>query len=292
MVEILLLGIILLLVIVILLLLLKKGKPDPAVLESSISKALTNSGILEKVGRVEGHVNEIINLHRSIEQMLRVPTQRGAFGEITLEKILSDHLPKEMFGIRKRVLDGKIPDAYINSTVGIICIDSKFPLENYRKMINAEDEGSRERYKNDFLKDVQNHLSKVKSDYVVPHKGSAEFAFAYIPSEGVYWFLVNEAYELLRDFVREGVQVVSPLTLAHKVELIKAGVHAKKISEEAQRIKESLMSLARRFEELDRSWKTFFENHLTRAYNKARDVDQNYKKVRDEFDSIFKLNQP
>ena len=116
-------------------------------------------------------------------------------------------MPDDLFGIREKVLDGKIPDAHIKSSVGIICIDSKFPLENYRNMIDAETPEKKEEYKKLFIGNVRDNLDKICRDYVCPDKGSAEFAFAYIPSEGVYYFLVSEAYETLREYTKRRVEV-------------------------------------------------------------------------------------
>jgi len=222
--------------------------------------------------------------------MLRVPTERASFGELTLETILSDQLPPDMFGIRERILDGKTPDAHMNSTVGLICIDSKFPLDNYRNMLEAEDEAEKERFKRQFLRqDVQSHLNKISDDYVCPEKGSAEFAFAYIPSEAVYYFLVNEAFDMLRDYTKRGIQVVSPLTLSHKIELIKAGVHAKKLSEDAEKVSKQIAGLSQRFGDIDEKWRVFYNAHLRNVGNKADELDEAYKKLREEFDRISKL---
>ena len=88
--------------------------------------------------------------------------------------------------------------------------------------MESDDPQEKEKFKKQFLRDVKGHLDKIASDYVCPEKGSADFAFAFIPSEGVYWFLINESFELLREYTKNGVQVVSPLTLSHKVELIKS----------------------------------------------------------------------
>lgn len=101
-----------------------------------------------------------------------------------------------MFGIREKVLAGKAPDGYIKSTAGIICIDAKFPLDNHRKTLGAEakDHKEKENFKKQFLKNVQEQLDKVASGYVCTEKGSDGFAFSFIPSESVYYFLVNEAY--------------------------------------------------------------------------------------------------
>jgi len=285
-----LLGVVIILLGIIIFLLLKREKIEKEDIENVILKIWNESGLNERIGELGLHAKEIKEAHKSIERMLRVPFERGSFGEIVLETILSDQLPPDMFGIRKKVLDGKIPDAYIKSTVGIICIDSKFPLENYRKMIESEDLKEKEIYKNNFLRDVKFHLEKIANDYVCPEKGSAGFAFAYIPSESVYWFLVNSAFEMLRDYVKKGVQVVSPLTLSHKIELIKAGVHAKKLSEEAERVNNAILELSREFEKIDKVWKTFYGTHLKNLVGKAEELDGAYKRLKEEFDKISKLS--
>jgi DNA recombination protein RmuC len=210
---------------------------------------------------------------------------------MVLETILKDQLPPDMFGIRQKVLNGKVPDAYIKSSIGIICIDSKFPLENYRKMLEEENSEKKEFYKKQFLKDVKGHLEKIAKDYICPEKGSAEFAFAYIPSEAVYWFLVKEAFDLLREYTKKGVQVVSPLTLSHKIELIKAGIQAKKLSEEAEEVKKELLRLSKRFKTLDELWRVFYKTHLKNLIHKAEEVDEAYRDLREEFEKISKFSK-
>ena len=155
-----LLGIIIALLTLLIFLSLKKARVESKDVETAIFRVWKESGLSDKVGELTTHAREIKETHRSIEQMLRIPAERGAFGEIALETILSDQLPPDMFGIREKVLDGKIPDAYIRSTVGIICIDSKFPLENYRKMMEDDEPKEKESYKKLFLRDVKGHLDK------------------------------------------------------------------------------------------------------------------------------------
>jgi DNA recombination protein RmuC len=286
-----LLGIIIILLGVLIYLFLKKTRIDPADVESAVSSAYMKLGLEEKVGMLTTYARDIRDNYKSFEQMLRAPTERGSFAEIALEIILSDQLPADMFGIRQRVLEGKIPDAYIKSTVGLICIDSKFPLDNYRKMIETQSPSEKEGFKKQFIRDMQGHLKKIADDYICPQKGSAEFAFAYIHSEGVYWFLVNEAFELLRDFTKKGVQVVSPLTLSHKIELIKAGVQAKKLSEEAEKVRTEIINVSKGFRDIDEKWKTFYQSHLKNLGNKAAELDAAYGKLRDEFEKVTRLSE-
>lgn len=286
-----LLAVVVILLAVLIFLVLKGRGVKPKDIEDAVSGTWTKLGLDEKIGTLTAHTQDIRDSHRSIEQMLRVPKERAALGELSLETILSDQLPPDMFGIRKMVLDGKFPDAHIRSTVGLICIDSKFPLDNYRRMVEVEGSEGGEAFKNSFRKDVQNHLSKVAEDYVCPEAGSAEFAFAYIPSEAVYYFLVNEAFEMLRDYTKRGVQVVSPLTLSHKIELIKAGVHAKKLSEEAEEVRKDLTIISQRFNEIDELWRVFYSTHLRNAGERAEELDIAYRKLRDEFDRISKMSK-
>lgn len=283
--------VVLLIISIVLLLKGKKEKIEQADIEAAISGTWTRLGLAEKIGAMEFHAKNISDSYRSFEQMLRVPIERASFGELSLEAILSDQLPPDMYGIRERTLDGKYPDAHIRSTVGIICIDSKFPLENYKNMFEAENTHDKENFKKQFIRDVRGHLDKIAEDYVCPEEGSAEFAFGYIPSEGVYYFLICEAFEMLRDYTKSGVQVVSPLTLSHKVELIKAGVHAKKLSEDAEKVRSNLFKLSRKFDKIDEMWRVFYDTHLKNLEGKAGELDEAYKKLREEFDKISEFSE-
>lgn len=239
------------------------------------------------VGVIRQMAAEIRTDHRSLETMLCIPQKRGPLGEMALETILSDQLPSSMFGIRKQVF-GKYPDANIKSVAGIICIDSKFPLDNYKKMMDAEEKENKKMYKTAFMKDVDAHLQKIKDDYVRPDLGTAEFAFAYIPSEGVYYFLIEEMCDEMTLWAKSGVHVVSPLTISSKISIIKSGAHAKKLSEEAMFVLDLLMKLRAKFTVLDNDWKIFYSSHLTNAYKKAQAVDDDYRMLRDVFDKVEK----
>jgi len=284
-----LLTVVIVLLLILVYLVIKRGQVKPKDIELAISSVWQESGLDEKIGRLTTYAEDIRNDYRALDQMLRVPVGRASLGEMALEQILSDQLPADMFGIREKILDGKIPDAHIKSTVGTICIDSKFPLDNYRLMLEAEDPQEKERLKKQFLRNVRYHLDKIADDYVCPEQGSAEFAFAFIPSESVYYFLVTDAYETLRIYTSKGVQAVSPLTLSHKIELIKAGVHARRLSEQAENIRNDIARLSQRFHEVDNNWQTFYDIHLRNATNKAEELDGAYKRLREEFDRISQL---
>lgn len=262
-----------------------------SVLHATISELWTKLGVIEKVSAIEVYAKDIKESYTSLEKLLRTPATRGSLGEILLEKILKDQLPSDMYGIRKKILHGIEPDAYVCSPEGYICIDSKFPLDNYKKLIESQIDYERENYKKEFIKNVENHLKKIAENYVVPEKGTVNFAFAYIPSESIYHFLLDEASDLVRDYAKKGVLITSPSTLTINLELIKSGVYAKKLSEETEKIKKDIISLGKLFKNLEENWKTFFNSHFKNAYNKAQEIDDNYKKIKAEFERISKFSQ-
>jgi len=157
--------------------------------------------------------------------------------------------------------------------------------------METDDKDLKEIAKRAFIGDVRSQLEKIAMDYVCPEKGSAEFAFAFFPSEAVYWFLVSEAFDLMRDFARRGVQVVSPLTLSHKIELIKAGVHAKELSEQAEKIQKDIFKLASHFNRVDKLWSTLFDTHVRNLKGRADEFESAWKLLGEEFRSIETMSE-
>ncbi|RKZ20345.1 hypothetical protein DRQ23_09240 [bacterium] len=239
---------------------------------------LMNLGIDEKLGRISKTAEELEKSISSIEDIFKIPQQRGYIGEVALETILSNALPPDTYGIRERIPQlGKIPDAFIKTDSGIICIDSKFPLENYTRIVEGDNSAIKE-----FRKNLTDHLKKVKEDYVRPESGTTPFALVFIPSEAVYYYIITNEYEMVMDFARSGVQVVSPLTLSGKLQIIRAGIHAGKLSKEAKRIREDILSLSRDFRELEKNWQILLQ-HIRNASTKSQEVDTGFRRIKEDF---------
>jgi DNA anti-recombination protein RmuC len=96
---------------------------------------------------------------------------------------------------------------------------------------------------------------------------------------------------MLLEYSKGGVHLVSPLTLSAWIGLIRAGVQAKKLSEQAEEVKNDLIIISRRFVEIDDKWRVFFGTHLKNASLQAEELDKSYKRLRDEFDRISKIPQ-
>jgi len=261
---------------------------DPDKVRGAVSESWRDLKLDKEIGNLENQVTEIKDLHSDLETMMKNPRERGEFGEVKLEALLEDHLPSSMYGMRERVVDGKTPDAYIEASHGRICIDSKFPLDNFTKLMNAED-GEEDVYARKFRKDVEKQLKAIERKYVKPESGTAEYAFEFVPSERVYYYLVKEEYELLNKYTKKGVQVVSPLTLGHKLELIKSDVKTKQLSEKAEEVQKNIQSIGNKLSSIRGEWNTYYNTHLKNAWKKASDINSELEDLEDEFDEIDRM---
>ena len=288
---------VLLLIIVVLVTLLKlfgkleKFSVDQETIKGAVATCWKELGIDQDIGAIKERANDIVQASQNLETLFRVTRGRGEYGEFQLEQILKDILPSQYVHIRKRVPQiGKIPDAHITTPQGILCIDSKFPLENYRKMLETTDKEQKENFAANFRKDVEKHIEKIKTDYVKPEEGTTPFAFGFIPSEAVYQYLTECEMSLVAEAAAEGVLLVSPATLAINLNLLSVGLKAMEISEKAEQIQKNLGKLSTSLEEVEDSWNTLY-THIKNAYNKAGEVNEKHSRLRVTFEQITELEE-
>jgi len=268
---------------------LKEISVDQEAVKGAVATCWKELGVDQDIGTIKQRADDIKNATQALTTLFRVTRGRGEYGEFQLEQILRDLLPKQYVHIRERIPKmGKIPDAHIVTPQGIVCIDSKFPLDNYRKLIETTEETQRASFATSFCSDVNMHIKKIKSDYVKPEEGTTPFAFGFIPSEAVYQYLTECEPSLIAEAAKEGVLVVSPATLAINLNLLSVGLKATEISEKAQQIQNNLSKLSKSLEEVETSWSTLY-THIKNTYSKASEVNEKYGKLRDTFDRIANI---
>jgi DNA recombination protein RmuC len=137
-------------------------------------------------------VQEAVKDVSSFQEIFKSPKLRGQWGEASLEHILSQHFPKELFKTQYLFSSGEQVDAVLKLPNGrVLPIDSKFPSENFEKMINAVSETEKSFFKKNFLEDVKNKVNEIASKYILPSEGTTDFAFMYIPAEAIYYEIIN-----------------------------------------------------------------------------------------------------
>jgi len=257
---------------------------DPEVMKGVISTSWKELGIDKDIGEIKIRAQDILRSSQGLESLFKVTRGRGEYGEFQLEQILKDILPPQYVHIRESLPIG-VPDAYIETPQGKICIDSKFPLDNYRKMIETTDQDERGKLSLLFRSNVKEHVDTISKRYVKPEEGTVPFAFGFIPSEAVYQYLTECEMGLLAECVKDRVLLVSPATIALNLNMLSVGLQALEISEKAEQIQRNLGKLSKVLIDVEECWSTLF-SHITKTYNKASEVNERYNRLKATFDRI------
>jgi DNA recombination protein RmuC len=228
-------------------------------------------GSLGKLGEVTQRVFDVGRDIAGLEQILKSPKIRGGLGETFLENLLAQMLPREQYVLQHPFSTGDRVDAAIRIGDRLVPVDAKFPLENFRRLVEETDEDRRRQLRRAFLRDVKNRVDEIAKKYILPDEGTFDFALMYIPAENVYYEIIvkDEAEEESAAAYALGRRVipVSPNTFYAYLKVIVLGLRGLRIERDAQEIQARLGRLRG---DLDRFRETFdvVGKHLTNARNK------------------------
>ncbi|MDP2676592.1 MAG: DNA recombination protein RmuC [bacterium] len=208
---------------------------------------------LAKLGETNRQVVGFTEQLQRLQDILKNPKQRGILGEYQLETLLQNVFPPGMFKMQYPFKDGTIVDAAIFVKDKIIPIDSKFSLENYNRIQESHDPVERERLEKAFKQDLKNRIDET-AKYVRPEEGTMDFAFMFIPAEGIYYDLlvgqvggvkVNSRDLIEYAFIEKRVHIVSPTTLLAHLKMVFQGLRMLKIEESAKEIQTRVQDLSK-----------------------------------------------
>lgn len=219
----------------------------------------------EKLGELRVTNDRIVAISQDINQLSRIlesPKLRGNLGEFELERMLGNVLPRALYRLQAPVGD-VIADAVIMLEGGCLCIDSKFPLDNFRRMAQPEcSADERQHWRKLFLSDVRRHVTDIGHKYIRP-PATLDFALMFIPAESVYYEVLLS--EDVLEFARaKRVIPVSPNTLYAYFQAIAIGFRGLKIAQETRRIEQLLLGLRKNFDEFKEHFR-LIGRHLDRA---------------------------
>jgi DNA recombination protein RmuC len=204
--------------------------------------------VAQTLGDLKATNSRILEQSRSLDEfqrMLQSPKLRGDFGEFTLEQMLRDLLPAEQYECQAAIGRGRV-DALIRTPYGALCIDCKFPLDNFRKALNESEGPARDVAMKQFCSDVKGRIKEIADRYVLP-PDTLDVAFMFVPAENVYYEVIGRP-ELLAYGREFHVVPVSPNTMYAYLQAVAVGFRGMKIQEEAKRVQEMLAGLTTRFD--------------------------------------------
>lgn len=198
--------------------------------------------VIQGVSKGVGEMSEIGRNMKELQEFLKSPKLRGNIGEEVLKDLIAQMFPKNSFNLQYQFKSGERVDAAIKTDAGILPIDSKFPMENFQKMAKSEDKETRAIFEREFVKDVKKHIDAISKKYILPDEGTMDFALMYVPSESVYYELVNLTD--LMDYARKSrIYIVSPSTLYAHLQTILLSFEGKKIEAHSREVFRTLRAL-------------------------------------------------
>lgn len=219
---------------------------------SIITGQITNTSNV--VAQVEGRLGQMQEASRqiyelarqisSLKDILQSPKMRGNLGEFLLSDLLSRSLESSVYKMQYAFSSGNMVDAAIFLNQRILCVDSKFPLENFRKMLETGTDEDKKAFRKQFLSDVKKHVNSIADKYILPDENTFDFALMFIPAENVYYeLIVRDDSELYEHCMNKKVIPVSPNTFYAYLQVILMGLRGFQISEQAKAILAQLQQL-------------------------------------------------
>ncbi len=255
--------------------------------------------VTEKLTKLEDTNKQVVGITeqlQGLEHILKNPKQRGILGEYYLEALLKNLFNPSQYKIQYQFKDGQIVDAVIFvKDKKIIPIDSKFSLENYNKIMTEKSEIRRKELEKIFKQDLKNRIDET-AKYIRPNEGTMDFAFMFIPSEGIYYdLLVNQVGAVkinTRDlieyaFKEKRVIIVSPTSFAAYLQTVLQGLRSLEIEESVKDILKNVQNLDRHLLAYDEYFKKVGSNLSTtvttynKAYKELKKVDKDILKISD-----------
>lgn len=259
------------------------------VIKGAFATSLKELGIQEDLGKLSEASADLKALTSDLKSMFQVKQSRARFGEIQLETLLKDIFPPNRIMLQKNIGAGT-PDACILVEDGkFLCVDSKFPLENFRRYSEADGEAEKRHHWNSFIKDLRKHVEDIRNRYV-GRENTLDFAIMFVPSDTIFYHVISEEPELVVEASKSGVILSSPSVLPAYLSLISARIRAQEISRRAEEIQRKLGEMERYIENLENDLETLYK-HIGNASKKASDVKTSFNNLKSYYSAICRFEE-
>jgi DNA recombination protein RmuC len=246
------------------------------------------AAFMKTIGEEVGQMRELGKSMKDLQGFLQSPKLRGNIGEQILKDLLNQVLPTTNFATQYKFQEGQVVDAIIKTQNGLIPIDSKFPMENAKRLFKTESETEKDAVKREFAKDVRKHINDIAKKYILPSEGTVDFAIMYVPSESVYYEVVANAQDLIDFGQAKKVFLVSPNSFYYFLQTVMLGLRGHRIQEKAQQIMETLGMIQQESSKFGEKL-AVLNRHVTNAKNSMDNVSSDYGKLSGKIDNVKML---
>lgn len=267
---------------------------DDRMTHTQDTSARLAQGIFESLADVRRATTTVAEQAReftALQDMLKAPQARGGLGEALLEDLLRQVLPPHAYAMQHRFASGHVVDAVVRLGERLVCIDSKFPLDNFRRMCDANNDVERAGAERDFAADVDKHIRDISCRYVAPDEGTFDFAVMYVPAEGIYGEVLRLSYRkrtLFETAMDARVVPMSPLTMYPYLQTVLFGLKCLTIERSAEAILSACGRLGHDLNRFASDYETL-GRHLTNAHAKHDEGTRRLRDLRHDVDRTLAL---
>jgi DNA recombination protein RmuC len=222
--------------------------------QDAVGKRLDNAArvvqeVSSKLGQLEESQKRIHDVGKdiaSLQEILKAPKLRGGLGELFLGDLLQQVLPAAHFTLQYPFTDSLKVDAVLRVGGRLVPVDSKFPMENFRRVLDAPDEAEKRKRRKEFSRDVEKHVSDIASKYIRPAENTYDFALMYIPAENVYYEVIirdEEGSTIGSTALEKRVIPVSPNSFYAYLQVILLGLKGLELESKTREILEHLQQI-------------------------------------------------
>lgn len=253
----------------------------------------TFNNILERLSKIDEAQKKIDSLSTniiSLQDVLTDKKSRGTFGEVQLNHILISIFGEKndrIFEIQKKLSNGTIVDAVLNipEPVGMLCIDSKFPLENYQRMIDKNIiELERKQYEKEFKINLKKHINDISSKYIIKGQTSDQ-AIMFIPAEAIFAEINAYHQDLIEYAGLNKVWMASPTTLMAVLSTVQVVLRNIEREKYAGIIHEELNKLGKEFKRYKNRWDSLAKD-IKRVSDDVENINITSNRIEKKFESI------
>ncbi len=245
--------------------------------------------VIGNLQKEAGQFSEVSRSMRDLQEFLQSPKLRGNIGEEVLKDLLQGSFPRHAVLLQYQFKSGNKVDAALKTDAGILPIDSKFPMENFERMFKDETKEGRERAKREFARDVVRHIDDIAKKYILPEEGTVDFAIMYIPSESVYYEIVNLT-EVMKHARQQRVYPVSPTTLYAHLRIILMSFEGKRIEQQARQVLASIRAIQKDYENVG-DVISVLGKHITNGYNSMTSLVSSFTQLGQKITSTQALDE-
>ena len=266
------------------------GQVEKRLAEGFDKTTQTFNDILKRlalIDRAQQTITELSSDVVSLQEVLADKRSRGAFGEVQLSSLIRNVLPEGQFSFQHTLSNGKIADCvmFLPQPTGNVVIDSKFPLESYRKMTDSELAVSdRKAAERQFKVDVRKHINDIADKYLIENETS-DGALMFIPAEAIFAEIHGHHPDVLEVAYKKRVWLVSPTTLMAILTTARSVIKDEATRQQVHIIQEHLVKLGSDFGR----FRTRFDNlarHIDQAASDVQQINTSAQKISQRFTQI------